>query len=465
MDEPKKPLNESAPFRWAVLLLVSVAMGTNYYFYDALSPLKEVLETQLGWSSSDYGFFMSAYSVPNVFLAMAVIGGVILDKVGIRITGVMFYGFMFLGSCLTFYGGTETFLNGGPGFAFLDSFLPQYKPSLKMMFVGFFMFGLGAETSGVVISRTVVKWFKGKELALAMALNVAFGRLGTGAAMSISPRMLYTDWFGAAQPNRLAPVALGAILLGVGTATVIFYCFIDKAFDARKKVVLSEDPFHLSDIGKLLKTPSYLFIALLCVTFYSAVFPFMKYAPDLMVNKYAVSLTTAGLIVTILPFGNIIFTPLFGWICDTRGRSASLMILGSGLLIVVHLLFALTSITPYVPMFILGIAFSLVPAAMWPSVAKIVDENRLGTAYGLMFSIQNIGLWLFPMAIGWVLDASNPGVGAAKAAGEAATYDYTNPLLMLASLGVAGLFFAFMLLRADRNSSFGLEKPNRVPAP
>lgn len=400
MEQIKKALNESATARWGVMLIVSFTMAANYYFYDALSPLKSLMEELLGFTSSDYGFFVAAYSIPNVFLAMAVIGGIILDKIGIRITGFVFVLFMVLGGCLTAYGSSEYYNSGGIGYAFMDSFAHSYSPALKMMTLGFFLFGLGAETSIVVISKIIVKWFKGKELALALGLNLAIARLGMAAALIVSPLLEGLTW----------PIWLGTILLTIGLLAFIVYIFFDIKIDKQLKVtkVEDEEPFRFSDIGKLVTNPSFIFITLLCVTFYSAVFPFVKYAPDMMVNKFGVSLEMSGFITSLLPFGTIVFTPIFGWFCDNKGKSASLMIYGSILLIIVHLMFAFTTITPYIPMFILGIGFSLVPAAMWPSVAKIVDEPKIGSAYGLMFSVQNIGLWAFPMLIGMVLDYYNP---------------------------------------------------------
>lgn len=458
MNTSPEAMRDSVVKRWSVLLLVSFAMATNYYFYDALSPLKEVLTVNLGFDSSDYGFFVSAYSIPNVFLAMAIIGGIILDRIGIRITGTMFFGSMVLGSFLTYYGSTDAFNQGGFGYEFLGSFWTSYSPALKMMSIGYFLFGLGAETGCVVISKAVVKWFKGKELALALGLNISIARMGMLAALMISPRLIEPTW------NK--PIFVGFALLAAGLLAFLVYAFIDKQYDKQAEGTVNEaDPseaFKFSDLGKLLTNTSFIFIALLCVTFYSAVFPFVKYAPDMMVNKFGFELSKASDIVGLLPIGTMIMTPIFGFVCDFKGKSATLMILGSILLICVHLMFALTTITPYVPMIVLGFAFSLVPAAMWPSLAKIVPQKRLGTAYGAMFSIQNIGLWAFPMLIGYVLDASNPGVAEAKAAGQAAVYDYTNPVLMLAGLGVAGLIFAFLLKAADIKNKTGLELPNKV---
>ena len=458
VDTIKQKINDNPWMRWGVMIMVSITMATNYYFYDALSPLKDLMHLKLGFSSTDYGVFVSAYSVPNVFLLMAVIGGIILDKIGIRITGFAFIFIQFVGAAVTAYGTTDYFLSGGFGYAFFDSFMTGWSPALKMTSLGYFLFGLGAETSIVVISKVIVKWFRGKELALALGLNLALARLGMAAALVVSPVL-------AANDNLSLPIWFGTLLLGVGLIAFLIYLIYDIRFDNEVKTQMEADPteeFKLSDVGNLLKNPSFIFIALLCVTFYSAVFPFVKYAPDLMTNKFGVSRELAGQITSILPFGTLVFTPIFAWICDYRGKSASLMIIGSLLLVAVHLMFSLTHINPFIPMFILGVAFSLVPAAMWPGVAKIVDTSKIGTAYGLMFTIQNIGLWAFPILIGYVLDKSNPGVAEALAAGQTAVYDYTNPILMLAGLGVVGVVFAFLLKRADKTSGYGLELPNKM---
>jgi MFS family permease len=461
-----RSIKDSAKARWGIMLLVSFTMATNYYFYDALSPLKFLMERELGFSSADYGFFTAAYSIPNVFLLMAVVGGVILDKIGIRITGFAFIFIQMLGAAMTAYGASPYFNQGGIAYDFFNSFLTNYSPALKMTSLGFFFFGLGAETSIVVISKVIVKWFKGKEIALALGLNIAIARLGMGAAMILSPRLIIDSaqtlpiWY-----NWTAPIWFGALLLGLGLLAFLVYMIWDIKFDREVKMRDEVDPteeFHLSDIGKLLTNRSFIVISMLCVLFYSAVFPFMKYAPDLMINKYAVEPALAGTIASILPFGTLVFTPIFAYICDYKGKSATLMIYGSLLLVVVHLLFALTNITPFIPMFILGVAFSLVPAAMWPALAKIVETNKIGTAYGVMFTIQAFGLMIFPWLIGVVLDYYNPGVAETLAAGGRAVYDYTNPLLMMALLGIAGVVFAFLLKKEDKTSGYGLELPNKM---
>lgn len=456
MEQIKRTLKDSPAARWFVLFVSSAVMFMNYYFYDALSPLKDLMQTNLGFSSSDYGMFMSAYSVPNVFLLMAVLGGIILDKIGIRITGSIFILFMAIGAAITAYGASDAFLDGGFGYAFMGSFLTQYSPALKMMYLGFLVFGLGAETSIVVLSKVVVKWFKGKELALALGLNVAIGRLGTALALYLSPMLARPEWTNA--------IWFGVMLLWVALLFFIVYIIMDIKIDKQIKESIpkdAEDEFKWSDLRDLATNRSFVYITLLCVTFYAAVFPFVKFAPDLLMNKFDMSREIAGKVSSILMFGTIILTPIFGWVADNKGKSATLMYLGSAFLIIAHLMFALTTVPPFIPIFILGMAFSLVPAAMWPAVTKIVGENKIGTAYGAMFSVQNLGLWAFPMLIGYTLEVSNPGVTEQITQGIDVNYDYTNPMLLLSSTGVLGLFFAFLLKREDKVSGYGLEQPNK----
>jgi MFS family permease len=448
-------LRENKTLRWSILLLLSFVMAANYYFYDALSPLKQKMGEILGFSSSDYGFFIAAYSFPNVFLLMAVLGGMIADRFGIRITGFTFIFFMVAGSCITWYGASPYFNEGGFGYSMMNSFWTSKPPALKVMSLGYFLFGLGAETSIVVITKTIVKWFKGMEIAFALGTNLAIARLGSAMSLIITPQLMEPEW--------TTPIWFGALLLGIGFLFFILYIGVDFRFDRREKELHTdtEEPFRLKDVTRLLTNKSFLYITLLCVTFYSAVFPFMKYAPDLLQNKFSLSEKLSGIISSSVYFSTIIFTPLFGWFTDNKGKSASVMIYGSGLLVLVHLILSLTMLTPIVPMIMLGIAFSLIPAAMWPSVAKIVDQSRIGSAYGLMFSIQNLGLWGFALLIGMVLDRSNPGITAEMVSKGQAHFDYTRPIMMLAVLGFVGLLFAFLLKREDKVSGYGLEMPNK----
>lgn len=438
-------------FRWSMLLLVSLLMAANYYFYDALTPIKSILSEHLGFSSTDYGIVQGFYAFPNTFLLMAILGGIILDRIGIRITGLVFVVFMLIGAWLTFYGASGLYNNGGPGYHLMSTFLTRFSPAVKMMALGMLFFGLGAETSIVVFNKIIVKWFKDREIALAFAINLGIARFGTALAIKLGPRFAEIDW--------LMPIWFGALLLSVTFLTFLLYLINDYRLDRQIKdanpLTDETEKFRLSDVTNILKIRSFIFIALLCVTFYAAFFPFLKYAPDFFLNKYGVSPKTSGDITFWLPIGTVLFTPIFGWTVDRHGRAASLMIVGSLILIGVHLTFAFTRVNPYPLCILLGIAFSLVPAAMWPSVARIVRENRLGTAYGMMFSLQNLGLFAIPILAGRILDITNSGV----APGE--PLNYTITMILFSSLGMVALVFAFLLRKEDRVSGYGLELPSK----
>jgi nitrate/nitrite transporter NarK len=446
MNAIKRKLNESSLMRWVVLILVGFVLSVNYYFYDAFSTLKELLMSEFDYTNTHYGLFISFYSIPNTFLLMAVLGGVILDKFGIRRTGFWFVFFMALGAILTAYGASNYYREGGFAHQFFSSFLTGYSPELKMMLLGRFFFGLGAETSIVVVSKILVKWFKGKDLALAFGLKVGFGRLGTFAALQLSPRF--------AEGYQLSTaIWFAAVLVLIGLLVFMIYMLLDIRYD--KEVATSadkpkSDPFKFADIGKILSNPAFIYIALLCVTFYSAVFPFLAFAPDLFLNKFGISNIESGEITSLLPLGTLIFTPLFGFLIDRYGKAATAMIFGSALLLIIHLNFAFTDLAPQIPMILLGISFSLVPAAMWPTMVKLVKEKQIGTAYGLMYSIQNLGLFAFPILSGWILDLTNPG--------EPATLNYTPTMIMFAGLGFLGLIFAVLLKVEDKRKGFGVDK-------
>ncbi|HLO57678.1 MAG TPA: MFS transporter [Bacteroidales bacterium] len=440
-------LRDKTWFRWSMLLLVSLLMASNYYFYDALTPIKHLLTEKLGFSSTDYGLVQGFYAFPNTFLLMAILGGIILDRIGIRITGTVFAIFMLIGAWLTLYGASNYYNNGGPGYALMSSFLTSVSPSVKMMALGMLFFGLGAETSIVVFNKIIVKWFKGREIALAFAVNLSIARFGTALAIKLGPRFKEIDW--------LMPIWFGVLLLSITFLTFLIYLFndyrLDKQIkDANPKMDPTEE-FKISDVTGILKIRSFIFITLLCITFYAAFFPFLKYAPDFFLNKYGVSERTSGDITFWLPMGTVLFTPIFGALVDKKGRAASLMILGSLILIGAHLTFAFTHTNPYFLCALLGIAFSLVPAAMWPSVARIVEEKKLGTAYGIMFSTQNLGLFAIPILAGYVLDVTNKG--------NTGPLNYTYAMILFSSLGFIALFFAFMLKKDDKTSGYGLELP------
>jgi len=439
---------ESPLARWGILLLVGFILSVNYYFYDAFSSLKPLLASEFSLSNTQYGLFVSFYSIPNTFLLMAVLGGMILDRLGIRRTGFMFIFFMALGAILTAYGASDFYRAGGPGFGMMSSFLPDYSPELKMMLVGRFFFGLGAETSIVVVSKILVKWFKGKDLALAFGLKVGFGRLGTFLALRMSPAL--------AQEGAQLSTAIwfAAILVCMGLLAFIVYILFDLKVDKQIRKTEPErkaDPFVFKDLLGILNNRAYVYILLLCVTFYSAVFPFVAFAPDFFFHKFGITMVESGKVTSLLPLGTMVFTPLFGFLVDRKGRSATAMILGAATLLFVHLMFALSPFKPHAFLILLGVAFSLVPAAMWPSMVKLVREKEIGTAYGLMYSVQNLGLWGVPILAGMVLDRTNPG--------SPEVLNYTSTILMFAGLSLLGLFFALVLKWENSRKGFGVEEP------
>jgi len=441
--------NTTRLIRWGLLLLVGVVIATNYYAYDAMSSIKEVMQTELGFTSTQYGIIVSFYSFPNTFLLMAVLGGIFLDRYGIRKTGFLFTSFCAVGVLLTAYGASDLFRGGGPGYALFKSILPSYSPELKMMVLGRLLYGLGAETSIVVINKVLVKWFKGKELSFAFGVNLAIARMGTAAALIFSPMLIDT---GAGWTLALW---VAAMLMGVGLLFFIVYMIYDKKYTPKEKtgsLLDADERFSFKDITGLLKNKSFILISLLCVTFYSAVFPFQAYCPDLLHNKFSLSLKMSGILSSLIIWGTIIFTPIFGWFVDKKGKRATLMFYGSGMLLIAHLILSLTHLTPYLSMFVIGIAFSLVPAAMWPAVARLVEEKRLGTAYGIMTSIQNLGLFSFPIIAGLITDKVNKGVTNEMLKAGTATLDYTYTIIMFAGLGLLGFLFASLLKKHDRVS-------------
>lgn len=445
----RQKLSDSAAARWGVLALVSFTMLCGYFITDVMSPLKPMLESQLGWSSSDYGWFTSAYGWFNVFLLMLILGGIILDKMGVRFTGLMSCTLMIVGSSIKYYAVSS--LTGAEGTIFgLDT-------QVFFACLGYAIFGVGVETAGITVSKIIVKWFKGKEMALAMGLEMASARLGTALALGITvPVAKYFE-------NISLPILFGVVLLCIGLIAFLVYCVMDKKLDASidKENEEPEEPFRISDIKFIVTNKGFWLIAILCVLFYSAVFPFLKYATDLMVNKYNVDPELAGLIPMLLPFGNILLTPLFGSLYDRIGKGATLMIIGSVMLILVHSLFALPFLDAWwfaaAVMIVLGIAFSLVPSAMWPSVPKIIPERQLGTAYALIFWVQNWGLMGVPLLIGTVLDKY---CKAGIREDGSTIYNYTTPMIIFTCFGVLALIVAFMLKAEDKKKGYGLQLPN-----
>jgi len=548
VEKVQQTLRDKAGARWLALILVSGLMFATYWFQDFFSGLKEMMETELNINSEEFGRLIGLTTIANMF-GMIIIGGVILDKWGLRTAGLAFGSLAVIGGSITAMASAGFFGN-------------DHGTQLTMMIIGRVMFGSGLQVVCVVATTAMVKWFKGYELALAMAINMGFGRLGSAMGIALSP-----DLTGTVSPA----VVFAAGLLGVALIMFVIYIFFDIKLDKQTKAKAKaeaeasneevkeevDEDFKFSDLIKLIKNPSFLYIALLCVSFYAAVFPFIQYAPDLLVNKFnftaslpeggfqingSTSIGTAviyiGLFIyallftmvpanikstskkifslviitasfavlayllretfaiwfndgsktaSLIPLGTIIFTPIFGNYVDKKGKAASLMILGSLLLIFAHLSLSLGNSVylAYLGLLSLGIAFSLVPAAMWPSVSKIVPQKRLGTAYSSMFTIQNWGLGLFFWGIGFVLQKVNPSVAISRGAlnedlvlqgmspdqieshiimlketGQYPTYDYMIPILVLVFCGVISIFLAFKLKKADKKQAYGLELPN-----
>lgn len=452
-EKMQMKLSDSKSARWTALLIVSITMMFGYFFTDVMSPLEPLLTAAkgaenglgLGWNSDEYGFFSGAYGYFNVFLLLLFFGGLILDKFGIRFTGILSTVLMFGGALLKWYALGHEF-DGMVAVPFFGT----YSTQVVIAALGFAIYGVGCEICGITVSKVIVKWFTGHELALAMGVQVATARLGTAAALSASLP------FAKAMGGVSASVALGAVLLCAGVLVYLVYCVMDKKEDASAAAVATEpeEGFKFSDLGGLFKTTGFWYVAFLCLMFYAGVFPFLKFATKLMIFKYGVDANLAGLIPAMLPFGTIFLTPLFGSIYDKYGKGATLMIIGSCLLTFVHVMFALpinSWVLAIVLMLILGIAFGLVPSAMWPSVPKIIPMKLLGTAYALIFYIQNIGLALIPVWIGKVNQANTGADGV---------IDYTQTMTIFAAFGVIAIIISFLLLFEDKRKGYGLQKPN-----
>lgn len=541
-------LNDKAWARWTALALLSLAMFCSYIFMDILSPIKDLLQTTRGWDSTAFGTMQGAETFLNVFIFFLIFAGIILDKMGVRFTAVLSGAVMLVGATVNWYALTDTFeasglkvwfdnhLNYIPGFDELgiSPFYEGMPASAKFSAIGFMIFGCGVEMAGITVSRGIVKWFKGREMALAMGSEMALARLGLATSMIFSP--MFASMGGDIQVSR--SVAFGVLLLLIALMMFIVYFFMDRKLDSQTHAAEEkDDPFRLRDLGKILSSAGFWLVALLCVLYYSAIFPFQKYAVNMLqcnltltlpaadsfwagetvtVLQYIVMILVAGFafasnfskvkalrftfltvaivslvgycymgymrqsaaaIFAVFPILAVGITPILGKFVDYKGKAASMLVIGSLLLIACHLTFAY--ILPmfkgspiggvcvaYATILVLGASFSLVPASLWPSVPKLVDAKIIGSAYALIFWIQNIGLWLFPMLIGKVLTSSNPEISAALADGTmteevaAVSYNYTAPLLMLACLGVAALLIGLALKAIDRKKHLGLEAPN-----
>ncbi len=532
----QKTLRDSAAMRWTALLLLALAMFCSYIFMDILSPIKDLMQETRGWDSSAFGTMQGSEVFLNVFVFFLIFAGIILDKMGVRFTAVLSAAVMLVGAIIKWYAVTESFMGSGLETWFTNNlnYIPVFDElgvspfylgmpaSAKFAACGFMIFGCGCEMAGITVSRGIVKWFKGREMALAMGSEMALARLGVATCMIFSP--FFAKLGGNVSVSR--SVAFGVVLLCIALMMCIVYFFMDKKLDAQTgEAEEKDDPFKISDLGQILTSSGFWLVALLCVLYYSAIFPFQKYAVNMLqcnltlvepstdsfwasnmvtIVQYIIMLIVAaagfasnfqkksqakfgllGLsiialvtycymgymrqsaesIFAVFPLLAVLITPILGNYVDHKGKAASMLVLGSLLLIACHLTFAFILplfknnaiggiIIAYATILVLGSSFSLVPASLWPSVPKLVDSKVIGSAYALIFWIQNIGLWLFPLLIGKVLDKTNPGVT------NPTQYDYTAPLIMLASLGFAALILGLVLKVVDKKKNLGLEEPN-----
>ena len=536
MTEKLQTLRDNAAVRWLALLLLALAMFCSYIFMDILSPIKDLMQTTRGWNSTAFGTMQGAETFLNVFVFFLIFAGIILDKMGVRFTAILSGAVMLVGGLNKYYAVSEAFMGSGietwftnhlnyiPGFQELGvaPFYEGMPASAKVAAVGFMIFGCGVEMAGITVSRGIVKWFKGREMALAMGSEMALARLGVATCMIFSP--FFANLGGKVDVSR--SVAFGVVLLCIALMMFIVYFFMDKKLDSQTgEAEEKDDPFKVSDIGKILSSGGFWLVALLCVLYYSAIFPFQKYAVNVLqcnltlnphdgfwasnaatiiqylimlvvaacsftsnfsknkVKKYSLMgiavvaliaycwmgymIGTPGSIFAVFPLLAVAITPILGNYVDHKGKAASMLMIGSLLLIFCHLTFAFILpmfksspiggvVIAYATILVLGASFSLVPAALWPSVPKLVDEKIIGSAYALIFWIQNIGLWLFPLLYGKILDMTNPeGTPATE-------LNHTVPLAMFACLGVAALVLGIILKAVDKKNNLGLEQPNIV---
>ena len=460
----RKNLNDYAWARWTAMVLIAMMMLFAHMFVDVISPIKELIQVQRGWTSDIFGTYAGSEYLLNVW-GFLILAGIILDKMGIRFTGLASAITMIVGAAIKFYAVSEAFIGTGLE-SWLNSWWTDFPASAKLASAGFMIFGCGCEMAGITASKAMAKWFEGKEMALAMGLEMALTRVSVFLIFTISPRLA---GIGGADPSVVRPVAFCLALLCIGLLFYSVFCVMDKKLDAQTGATENVDPedeFKFSDIGKIFSSKLFWIVAMLCVLYYSAIFPFQKFAANMLQSTLNLDATTAADIFRWFPIGAACVTPFLGWYLDKKGKGATMLILGALLMIICHSIFALVlpafpnKIIAFSAIILLGVSFSLVPAALWPSVPKIMDKRFLGSAYSLIFWVQNFGLSFTPMLIGYVLEASNPGVAEKIQAGEAAVYNYTYPMLVFVGLGILALLFALYLKADDRRNGYGLELPN-----
>ena len=445
-------LNDKAWARWTALILIASMMFFAYMFVDVMSPLKSLLDEKLHWDSTTFGTYAASEYFLNVFFFFLIFAGIILDKMGIRFTGLLSASLMVIGAVLKLIGISEWFESTALC-QWLDSWWVAFPGSAKMASFGFMIFGCGCEMAGTTVSKAIAKWFEGKEMALAMGVEMSIARLGVFAVMWISP--LVSNKF---DQSVVAPVAFCTALLIIGLLSYTVFVFMDTKLERQLAAAgensgeeSSDEEFHISDLGKILRSKMFWLVAMLCVLYYSGIFPFQRYAPNYVQETLQVSAETASRLFSVFPILAMVLTPFLGAFLDFKGYGATMLIIGAVIMTGCHLCFAL--LLPAVPqvwlavtlILILGVSFSLVPAALWPSVPKIIDANILGSAYCLIFWIQNIGLCLVPLLIGETLDR---------------TGGYRVPMLIFASFGILAIIFGVWLKVLNAKHNYGLEAPN-----
>ena len=450
-EQVRETIATKAWARWTVLAIVSFTMMAGYVVAKEMSPLQFMLEKAVqdggvGWTSGEFGIFAGSRGFFNVFLLMLFVGGIILDKMGVRFTGILSCVLMLVGATAVY--GVITFTSPDP--MWNVPLLGTIKRQVALAALGFAFFGIGYEMCGITVSKVVVRWFSGKEMALAMGLQVAMARLGTALALNFS-LPIALSW------GLPKPLLIGVFCVGVGLIAYLYYCTMDRRLDkeqGKQDTAQGDDEqFHFSDMKITIKNPGFWLITLLCLFYYSALYPFLDFATKLMISKYGVEASLAGAIPSILPYTSIVLTPLFGAWFDNKGRGATMMVIGSVLLTITLFVFSMPLNSSWIAvtlMCVLGIAFSLLPAALWPAVPKIVPMKQLGTSYSIIYYIQNIGLMLIPVLIGKVLERDT----------VSEQVDYTHSLIIFAVIGVGAIITSAALLGLDRRRQYGLEKPN-----
>ena len=458
-EKIKHTLRESVAARWAVLLLLAITMFFIGVFADILAPVAPALEIAFGWTPLMYGTLSGSMYFLNI-LGFILIAGIVLDRIGARKSTLIASVLVIFGALIKYYGMTDYFANGGFGFEFFSSFLPNVPASAKVAIVGFAIFGTGLEMAVISTMRAIIRWFKGKELALALAMQVSVGRLGIMFAFFIAPR--WAESFGIT-----AAVGISTLLLLVGLFAACIYFIMDVKLDRqegiKETVVAEEDKFKVSDIGKIFSMKTFWVVAGLCVFYYISIWTFQRFAVGMLDSRLFDAPISSSDIFKFFPLGAAILTPVLGYVLDFRGWGATMLIWGSVLMVVCHSIFALAPDSMFTfpvalgAIILLGVSFSLVPAALWPAIPKFIEQRMLGTAYALIFWIQNIGLTFAPMLIGYVLATTNPYVDVA--AGDVHNFRY--PMLIFASFGIFALILSFILKRRDKKNGYGLEMPNK----